>query len=83
MLAWPYLFKHYSTPTWRKCSKSTVCRSGSKYPPGTPDEEKVTLRAVTGLGHAAAGIIPEYVHRFPGSVERLGRAVHGHDALVR
>lgn len=31
-----------------------------KYPPGTPDEEKVTLlRAVTGLGHAAAGIIPE------------------------
>ncbi|MEK2691085.1 phage portal protein family protein [Pseudomonas aeruginosa] len=28
--------------------------------PGTPDEEKVTLlRAVTGLGHAAAGIIPE------------------------
>lgn len=61
VLAWPYLFKHYATSDLAEMLE--ICgipiRLG-KYPPGTPDEEKVTLlRAVTGLGHAAAGIIPE------------------------
>ncbi len=61
VLAWPYLFKHYSTADLAEMLEiyGLPIRLG-KYPPGTPDEEKVTLlRAVTGLGHAAAGIIPE------------------------
>lgn len=61
VLAWPYLFKHYATSDLAEMLEiyGLPIRLG-KYPPGTPDEEKVTLlRAVTGLGHAAAGIIPE------------------------
>ncbi|MDA3257885.1 DUF935 domain-containing protein [Pseudomonas aeruginosa] len=61
VVAWPYLFKHYSTADLAEMLEiyGLPIRLG-KYPPGTPDEEKVTLlRAVTGLGHAAAGIIPE------------------------
>ncbi|CDM42395.1 DUF935 domain-containing protein [Ectopseudomonas oleovorans] len=61
VLAWPYLFKHYATADLAEMLE--ICgipiRLG-KYPGGTPDDEKATLlRAVTGLGHAAAGIIPE------------------------
>ncbi|KAF1024267.1 MAG: hypothetical protein GAK37_03165 [Pseudomonas sp.] len=61
VLAWPYLFKHYATSDLAEMLEiyGLPIRLG-KYPPGTPDEEKTTLlRAVTGLGHAAAGIIPE------------------------
>lgn len=61
VLAWPYLFKHYSTSDLAELLEiyGLPIRLG-KYPPGTADEEKATLlRAVTQLGHAAAGIIPD------------------------
>ncbi|WP_250636879.1 phage portal protein family protein [Pseudomonas aeruginosa] len=61
VLAWPYLFRHYATSDLAEMLEiyGLPIRLG-KYPPGTADEEKATLlRAVTGLGHAAAGIIPE------------------------
>lgn len=61
VLAWPYLFKHYATRDLAELLHiyGLPIRLG-KYPPGTADAEKATLmRAVTQLGHAAAGIIPE------------------------
>ncbi|MGI3158776.1 phage portal protein family protein [Pseudomonas aeruginosa] len=61
VLAWPCLFRHYATSDLAEMLEiyGLPIRLG-KYPPGTADEEKATLlRAVTGLGHAAAGIIPE------------------------
>lgn len=61
VLAWPYLFKHYSVSDLAELLEiyGLPIRLG-KYPPGTGDEEKATLlRAVTQLGHAAAGIIPD------------------------
>lgn len=61
VLAWPYLFKHYSVSDLAELLEiyGLPIRLG-KYPPGTADEEKTTLlNAVTALGHAAAGIIPD------------------------
>lgn len=61
VLAWPYLFKHYSTRDLAELLEiyGMPIRLG-KYPPGTANEEKSTLlNAVTQLGHSAAGIIPE------------------------
>lgn len=61
VLAWPYLFKHYATADLAEMLEiyGLPLRLG-KYPPGTHDNEKATLlSAVTALGHAAAGIIPE------------------------
>ncbi|MDF9442564.1 DUF935 domain-containing protein [Stenotrophomonas acidaminiphila] len=61
VLAWPYLFKHYATRDLAELLEiyGLPIRLGS-YPPGTGDPEKATLlRAVTQLGHSAAGIIPD------------------------
>ncbi|MFZ6655654.1 DUF935 domain-containing protein [Undibacterium sp. TJN19] len=61
ILAWPYLFKNYAIGDLAELLEiyGLPIRIG-KYPPGTGDAEKATLlRAVTQLGHAAAGIIPE------------------------
>ncbi len=61
VLAWPYLFKNYSVADLAEFLEiyGLPLRVG-KYPPGAGEKEKVTLlRALTGLGHKAAGIIPE------------------------
>ncbi|CAN5883994.1 DUF935 domain-containing protein [soil metagenome] len=61
ILAWPYLFKNYAVRDLAELLEiyGLPIRLG-KYPPGTGEKEKATLlRAVTQLGHAAAGIIPE------------------------
>ena len=61
VLAWPYLFKNYAIRDLAELLEiyGIPIRLG-KYPSGIGDGEKATLlRAVTELGHAAAGIIPE------------------------
>jgi phage gp29-like protein len=61
VLAWPFLFKNYAIRDLAELLEiyGIPVKLG-KYPPGTGDAEKATLlRAVTQLGHAAAGIIPE------------------------
>lgn len=61
VLAWPYLFKHYAVRDLAELLEiyGMPLRLG-KYPSGAGDAEKAALlRAVTQLGHAAAGIIPE------------------------
>lgn len=60
-LAWPYLFKNYSVRDLAEFLEiyGLPVRVG-KYPAGASDEDKRTLlRALTGIGHNAAGIIPE------------------------
>lgn len=60
-LAWPYLFKHFSARDLIEFLEiyGLPLRLGA-YPAGASEEEKETLlRAVTHIGHAAAGIIPE------------------------
>lgn len=60
-LVWPYLFKNYAV---RDCAEfleiyGLPVRIG-KYPSGAGDKEKsALLAAVVGIGHSAAGIIPE------------------------
>ncbi|NDP58015.1 MAG: DUF935 domain-containing protein [Oxalobacteraceae bacterium] len=61
VLAWPYLFKNYAIRDLAELLEiyGIPIRLG-KYPSGIGEKEKATLlRAVTELGHAAAGIIPE------------------------
>ncbi|WP_199026636.1 DUF935 domain-containing protein [Ralstonia sp. ASV6] len=61
VLAWPYLFKHYAVRDLAELLEiyGMPLRLG-KYPSGAGDAEKsALLRAVTQLGHSAAGIIPE------------------------
>jgi phage gp29-like protein len=61
ILAWSYLFKNYSVRDLAEFLEiyGIPARLG-KYPPGASDGEKHTLlRAVTGIGHSAAGIIPD------------------------
>ncbi len=61
VLAWPYLFKNYSVGDLAELLEiyGLPARIG-KYPRNANDKEKATLlRAVTSLGHNAAGIIPE------------------------
>lgn len=61
VLAWPYLFKNYSIGDLAEFLEiyGLPIRVG-KYPPGSGDKEKATLlRALVGLGHKAAGIIPQ------------------------
>lgn len=61
VLAWPYLFKTYSVRDLAEFLEiyGLPLRLG-KYPSGASDTEKATLlRAVAGIGHNAAGIIPE------------------------
>ena len=60
-LAWPYLFKNFSARDLIEFLEiyGLPLRLGA-YPAGASEEEKETLlRAVTQIGHAAAGIIPE------------------------
>lgn len=60
-LAWPYLFKNYSVRDLAEFLEiyGLPMRIG-RYPSGSSPEEKATLlRAVMGIGHAAAGIIPQ------------------------
>ena len=60
-LAWPYLFKHFSARDLIEFLEiyGLPLRLGS-YPAGAGEDEKQTLlQAVTHIGHAAAGIIPE------------------------
>jgi len=61
VLVWPYLFKNYSVRDLAEFLEiyGLPLRLG-KYPAGATEEEKATLlRAVTEIGHNAAGIIPE------------------------
>lgn len=61
VLAWPYLFKHYSLRDLAEFLEiyGLPLRLG-KYPAGASKKEKATLmRAVMAVGHAAAGIIPQ------------------------
>lgn len=61
VLSWPYLFKNYSVRDLAEFLEiyGLPMRLG-KYPSGATPEEKMTLlRAVTQIGHAAAGIIPQ------------------------
>lgn len=60
VLAWPFLFKNYSARDLAEFLEiyGLPMRLG-KYPSGSTDAEKLTLlRAVVGIGHDAAGIIP-------------------------
>lgn len=60
-LSWPFLFKNYSVRDLAEFLEiyGLPVRLG-QYPRGATDTEKNTLlRAVTNMGHAAAGIIPE------------------------
>jgi len=61
VLAWPFLFKNYSIRDLAEFLEiyGLPLRLG-KYQSGASDEDKATLlRAVVGIGHAAAGIIPQ------------------------
>ena len=61
VLAWPYLFKNYSVRDLAEFLEiyGLPLRLG-QYPAGASDAEKRTLlRAVTEIGHNAAGIIPQ------------------------
>ena len=61
ILAWPFLFKNYAVRDLAEFLEiyGLPLRLGT-YPAGASDEEKSTLlRAVTSIGHLAAGIIPE------------------------
>ncbi len=61
VLAWPYLFKAYSVRDFAEFLEifGIPLRLG-KYPAGAQAHEKATLlRAVTAIGHNAAGIMPE------------------------
>jgi len=61
VLAWPFLFKNYSVRDLAEFLEiyGIPLRLGT-YPSGASDDEKSTLlRAVSSIGHAAAGIIPE------------------------
>ena len=61
VLAWPFLFKNYSVRDLAEFLEiyGLPLRLG-KYPSGASDAEKWTLmQAVVGIGHNAAGIIPE------------------------
>ncbi|PVX80043.1 DUF935 domain-containing protein [Paraburkholderia unamae] len=61
VLVWPYLFKNYGVRDIMEFLEiyGIPLRLG-KYPAGASEDEKSTLlRAVTGIGHNAAGIIPQ------------------------
>jgi len=61
MLVWPYLFQNYALGDLAELLEiyGLPARIGT-YPSNATDKEKATLlRAVTSLGHRAAGIIPE------------------------
>ncbi len=79
VLAWPYLFKNYGIRDLAELLEiyGIPLRLG-KYPSGTGEKEKATLlRAVTALGHSAAGIIPEGM-----SIEFEAIAAASHDPFM-
>ena len=60
-LVWTYLFKNYSVGDLAEFLEiyGIPVRLG-KYPPNASEKEKATLlRALVGIGHNAAGIVPE------------------------
>lgn len=60
-LVWTYLFKNYSVGDLAEFLEiyGIPLRLG-KYPPSASEKEKATLlRALVGIGHNAAGIVPE------------------------
>jgi len=61
VLCWPFIFKNFSVRDLAEFLEiyGLPLRLGT-YPTGSGDDEKATLlRAVTSIGHAAAGIVPE------------------------
>lgn len=61
VLAWPYLLRHYASRDWAEFLEiyGQPLRLG-RYPAGASQDERDTLmQAVTNIGHAAAGILPE------------------------
>ncbi len=61
VLAWPYLFKNYSVRDLAEFLEiyGLPIKVGT-FPGGATEEEKLTLlRALVGIGHNAAGVIPE------------------------
>lgn len=61
VLVWPYLFKNYSVRDLAEFLEiyGLPLRVG-KYPNGSTDDERMALlNAVAGIGHNAAGVIPE------------------------
>lgn len=74
VLAWPYLFKNYSVRDLAEFLEiyGLPIKVGT-FPSGATEEEKSTLlRALVGIGHNAAGIIPE------GMAIEFESAVSGH-----
>lgn len=72
VLCWPFIFKNYSVRDLAELLEiyGLPVRVG-KFPPNASDTEKSTLlKAVTGIGHNAAGIMPE------------GMALDFHDAAT-
>ena len=60
-LAWPYLFKNYSVMDLAELLEiyGLPLRLGKYQTNATPEEKATLMRAVVGMGHNAAGIIPE------------------------
>ena len=76
ILSWPYLFKNYSVRDLAEFLEiyGLPMRIG-KYTTGASDKEKATLlRAVTEIGHNAAGIIPQGM-----AIEFAAAAAGSHD----
>lgn len=61
VLAWPYLFQNYAIGDLAELLEiyGIPARLGTYPSSATPAEKATLLRAVTALGHSAAGIIPE------------------------
>lgn len=79
VLAWPFLFKNYSVRDIAEFLEiyGLPLRVG-KYPVNASPQEKVTLlRAVAGIGHDAAGIIPAEME-----IEFVEAVKAGHDPFM-
>lgn len=61
VLAWPYLFKNYAVGDLAELLEvyGLPTRIGKYHDDATPEQKATLLRAVAGIGHHAAGIIPE------------------------
>jgi len=61
VLAWPYLFQNYALADLAELLEiyGIPARLGKFPTNASPDEKATLLRAVTTMGHRAAGIIPE------------------------
>lgn len=61
VLAWPFLFKNYSVRDMAEFLEiyGIPIRLGKYYPGASDDEKTALMRAVVGIGHNAAGIIPQ------------------------